>query len=89
MDAIAQALESMISNKSNSKSILFASNALQVCLKNYLDYLHKPNKSNSSKMLYGSMMAGKAINIVRQLLHMQYHIHSPRYLILVMGMQFH
>ena len=63
MDAIAQALESMISNKSNSKSILFSSNALQVCLKNYLDYLHKPNKSNSSKMLYGSMMAGKAINI--------------------------
>ena len=63
IDAIAQALESMISLKSNSKSLLYASNSLKINLKNYINYLKKPNKNNSSSMLFGAMLAGKAINI--------------------------
>jgi len=63
IDAIAQALESMISIKSNSKSFLYASNSLRITLKSYINYLRKPDKHNSSLMLFGAMLAGKAINI--------------------------
>ncbi len=62
-DAISQALESLISNKSSNKSIKYAINSLDICLENYINYLQRPNKNNSSLMLYGSMLAGQAINI--------------------------
>lgn len=63
IDAIAQALESMISLKSDSSSLLYASNSLKITLKNFINYLKKPDKHNSSLMLFGAMLAGKAINI--------------------------
>jgi len=64
-DCIAQAVESIFSLKSNSKSILYASRSLKISLKNYLNYYKKPNISNSKKMLLASNLSGKAINISR------------------------
>ena len=38
-DAISQSIESLISKKSNEKSILFAKKSLELSLKNYLNFL--------------------------------------------------
>ena len=65
IDAIAQAIESMISAKSDRRSQLFAENALKLLLKNYVDYYRNPTISNSKNMSFGSMLAGKAINITK------------------------
>ncbi len=62
-DAIAQSLESLISKKSNAKSVEFAKKSLKICLNNYLKFLNNPNEINSSNMLYGANLAGRAINI--------------------------
>ena len=45
-DAIAQAVESMLSKKSNLKSVYFAKKSLEISLKYYLNYLKKPNYNN-------------------------------------------
>ena len=62
-DVIAQALESLISVKSNKISIKNASKALKISLKNYFMFLKKPNIINSTNMLIAANLSGKAINI--------------------------
>lgn len=62
-DAIAQAMESLLSKKSNSKSIDFASKSLNISLKYYLDFLKNSNEENTSAMCLAANLAGEAINI--------------------------
>ena len=62
-DAVAQAVESLISKKSNSSSIKFAKKSLNISVKYYLDYLKKPNLENTSAMCIAANLAGKAISI--------------------------
>jgi alcohol dehydrogenase class IV len=62
-DAIAQAVESLISVKSNKASVSFAKKSLILSTKNYLSFVNKPNNENSKSMLIASNLAGKAINI--------------------------
>ena len=64
-DAIAQSIESMISVKSNHKSIIYAEEALKLLLKNYINFYKFPNIINSKNMSYASMLSGKAINITK------------------------
>ena len=62
-DAIAQAIESLISKKSNEKSISFAEKSLNTSLKNFINYLEKPNLDNTFAMCLAANLAGEAINI--------------------------
>ena len=62
-DAIAQALESLISKKSNHKSVDYASKSLRVSLNSYISFLVKPNLKNATEMSIAANLAGKAINI--------------------------
>jgi len=62
-DAISQSIESILSLKSNKKSIEFAKKSLKLSLKNYLSFLKKPNKSNTVNMCLAANLSGKAINI--------------------------
>lgn len=64
-DAISQAVESIISVRSNKKSIIFAKKSLQLCLPNYLKFFNRPNLNNCSLMSLGAMYSGKAINIAK------------------------
>ena len=50
-DAIAQAIESSISLRSNFKSLNYAKESLKISLKNYINYVKNPNYRNSAKML--------------------------------------
>ena len=62
-DAIAQAIESLMSKKSSEKSLVFAKKSLNISLEYYLDYLNKPNKENTSAMCIAANLSGEAINI--------------------------
>ena len=62
-DAIAQAIESLISKKSNHKSVNFAKQSLEISFKNYLNYLNNPNIENTSAMCFAANLAGEAISI--------------------------
>ena len=62
-DAIAQAIESLISKRSNEKSVDFAEKSLQLSLKYFLDFLDKPNHENTSAMCLAANLSGKAISI--------------------------
>jgi len=62
-DAIAQAMESILSKKSTSKSVEFAIKSLNLSLKNYLNHLNKPNLDNTLKMCLSANYAGRAISI--------------------------
>jgi len=62
-DAIAQALESLISKKSNYQSVNYASKALKISTKSYISFLKNPNLKNAAEMCVSSNLAGKAINI--------------------------
>ena len=62
-DAIAQAIESIISKKSNEKSIDFAERSLKISLKNFINFLEKPNLENTLAMCQAANLAGEAINI--------------------------
>jgi alcohol dehydrogenase class IV len=62
-DVIAQSLESIISLKSNKKSLFYAKKSLVFSQKNYLCFLKKPTRANCSKMIIAANLAGKAINI--------------------------
>ncbi len=62
-DAIAQALESLVSKKSNEKSVEFAIKSLNISLVNYLEFLKNPNLDNASEMSVAANLAGKAISI--------------------------
>ena len=64
-DAISQAIESLISVKSTQKSILFSEKSLKMSLKNYINFIKKPNFENCSKMSLAAMYSGKAISITK------------------------
>ena len=62
-DAIAQALESLVSKKSNSQSVEYASKSLRISINSYISFLNNPNLKNATEMSIASNLAGKAINI--------------------------
>ena len=62
-DAIAQAIESLISRKSDEKSKVFAEKSLKLSLNYFLDYLNKPNYENTSAMCLAANLSGEAISI--------------------------
>ena len=62
-DAIAQALESLVSKKSNDQSVEYASKSLRVSINSYISFLNNPNLKNATEMAIASNLAGKAINI--------------------------
>ena len=62
-DAIAQALESLISKKSNDQSVEYASKSLRVSINSYISFLNDPNLKNATEMSIASNLAGKAISI--------------------------
>ena len=62
-DAIAQALESLISKKSNNQSIDYASKSLKISTNSYISFLNNPNMKNATEMSIASNLAGKAISI--------------------------
>jgi alcohol dehydrogenase len=62
-DAIAQALESLVSKKSNDRSVDYASKSLKISIKSYISFLNDPNLKNASEMSIASNLAGKAISI--------------------------
>ena len=64
-DAISQAIESLISKRSNLKSVKFAKKSLKISLKYYLDFLKNPNQFNTSAMSLAAHLSGQAINISR------------------------
>ena len=63
LDAIAQAIESLISKKSNNKSVQYAKMSLKISKKNFLKFLYEPNIKNTLAMSLAANLAGKAINI--------------------------
>ena len=62
-DAIAQALESLVSKKSNDQSVEYASKSLRVSINSYISFLNDPNLKNATEMAIASNLAGKAISI--------------------------
>lgn len=64
-DAIAQALESMISIKSNEKSIKFSEKSLRLSIPNYVNFIKNPTKENSYKMSLAANFSGQAISIAK------------------------
>ena len=62
-DAIAQALESLISKKSNDQSVEFASKSLKTSINSFISFIDEPNMQNATKMSIASNLAGKAISI--------------------------
>jgi alcohol dehydrogenase class IV len=62
-DAIAQALESLVSKKSNNQSVEYASKSLRISVNNYISFLNNPNLKNATEMSIASNLAGKAISI--------------------------
>jgi len=62
-DAIAQALESLISRKSNDQSIEFASKSLRISINSFISFINDPNMKNATEMSIASNLAGKAISI--------------------------
>jgi len=62
-DAIAQALESLVSKKSNEQSVGYASRSLKVSINSYISFLNDPNIKNATEMSIASNLAGKAISI--------------------------
>ena len=62
-DAIAQALESLVSRKSNEKSVKYASKSLRVSVNSFVSFINDPNMKNATEMSIASNLAGKAISI--------------------------
>jgi len=62
-DAIAQAIESLISRRSNEKSKLFAEKSLKLSFNYFLNYLDKPSYENTSAMCLAANLSGEAISI--------------------------
>ncbi len=62
-DAMAQALESLVSKRSNDQSIDYATKSLKISVNAFLPFLHDPNIKNATEMSIAANLAGKAINI--------------------------
>ena len=62
-DAIAQALESLVSKKSNDQSVEYASKSLRVSVNSFISFVNNPNMKNATEMSIAANLAGKAISI--------------------------
>lgn len=62
-DAIAQSIESLLSRKSTKKSVVYAIKSLKLSFSNYINFINKPNLSNTEKMCVAANLSGKAISI--------------------------
>ena len=62
-DAIAQALESLVSRKSNEQSVEYASKSLRISINSFISFIDNPNLKNASEMSIASNLAGRAISI--------------------------
>ena len=62
-DAIAQALESLVSKKSNEQSVEYASKSLRVSVNSFISFINVPNMKNATEMSIAANLAGKAISI--------------------------
>ena len=62
-DAIAQALESLVSKKSNEQSVEYASKSLRVSVNSFISFVNNPNMKNATEMSIAANLAGKAISI--------------------------
>ena len=62
-DALCQAVESFIANKSNTKSRDFSKKSISIILKNIKNYLKKGDNKSTSQMLIAANLAGRAIGI--------------------------
>ena len=62
-DAISQSLESIISRKSNSKSVSFAKKSLNLSLRNFSNHIKKPSIENTFNMALAANLSGHAISI--------------------------
>ena len=62
-DAIAQALESLVSKKSNDLSVEYASKSLRVSVNSFISFVNNPNMKNATEMSIAANLAGKAISI--------------------------
>ena len=62
-DAIAQALESLVSKKSNNQSVEYAKKSLRISINSYISFLNNPDLKNAAEMSIASNLAGKAISI--------------------------
>ena len=62
-DAIAQALESLVSKKSNEKSVEYASKSLRVSVNSFISFVNDPNMKNATEMSIAANLAGKAMSI--------------------------
>ena len=62
-DAIAQALESLVSKKSNDQSVEYASKSLRVSVNSFISFVNNPNMKNATEMCIAANLAGKAISI--------------------------
>src|SRR6056300_167099 len=49
-DAIAQALESLLSKKSNQESVEYSCKSLNISIKNFISFLNDPNLNNAALM---------------------------------------
>ena len=63
IDAISQAIESLLSVKSSEDSVSFALESLKYSKSNFVNHINKPSLSTSYKMSIAAYLAGKAINI--------------------------
>mgnify|MGYP002836406493 CR=1 FL=1 len=62
-DAIAQAMESLMSKKSNEQSVSFAKKSLDLSLNYFTNFLSNPNYQNTCAMSLAANLSGEAINI--------------------------
>ena len=62
-DAVAQAIESLISRKSNKESVNYATQSLNLSLQHFINFLSKPNYENTCGMAFAANLSGKAISI--------------------------
>ncbi len=62
-DAIAQALESLVSRKSNEQSVEYACKSLKISKNTFISFINNPNIKNATEMSIASNLAGSAINI--------------------------
>ena len=62
-DAISQSIESLLSKRSNKKSVYFAEKSLKLSIPNFISHIKKPNSHNTEKMCLAANLSGKAISI--------------------------
>jgi alcohol dehydrogenase len=62
-DAIAQSIESLMSKKSNKKSVSFAKRSLDLSLNYFIKFLSNPSHENTCAMSLAANLSGEAISI--------------------------